>query len=357
MILQNYLLIYDIHMNKKNNKRITMNKLTKIGASALAGSLAMVSAHSTEYVMSGGMTATFTTQDAPSQVQAKNGKGFGFATDLGFTANGELDNGYTVKAFMSVDTNAALANTSSQLTLGMGSLGTLQLNNIGGSKANGIDDVTPNAYNETWDGLNPDNGSFFGSLTSSGSLDYRIPAQEYMGNTVNASITFDPNANTGAASKGGVANTSISGTAYTVQVANENGVEVGFGVESVDDEQGKVGTKGSEQSTAYIKYAFGAVSVGYQEAVSTIAKTAKKDATFASIAYTMGDLTVSYGESDIKTNAHGATASLLTIDQTSIQAAYTMGAMTLSAAMSETDNVAGATGKHDQTTLAVSFAF
>ena len=55
----------------------------------------------------------------------------------------------------------------------MGSLGTVQVNNVAGSKANGIDDVMPNAYEETWDSLSPDNPSFFGSSTGSGSIDYR----------------------------------------------------------------------------------------------------------------------------------------------------------------------------------------
>jgi hypothetical protein len=56
----------------------------------------MVSANAVEYNMSGGMLATFTTQDDPSGAEANNGKGIGIATDLTFTAGGELDNGYTV---------------------------------------------------------------------------------------------------------------------------------------------------------------------------------------------------------------------------------------------------------------------
>ena len=53
-------------------------------------------------------------------------------------------------------------------------MGTLQFNNIAGAKANGIDDVMPAAYNETWDGLTlaGNNPSFFGSSTASGSIDY-----------------------------------------------------------------------------------------------------------------------------------------------------------------------------------------
>ena len=62
--------------------------IKKIGLSALAGSLAMVSANAVEYSMTGGAMSTFTTAkgDGINIVDADNGKGFGHATDLGFTA-------------------------------------------------------------------------------------------------------------------------------------------------------------------------------------------------------------------------------------------------------------------------------
>jgi len=351
-----------------------MNKYTKIGISALAGSLAMVSANAVEYTMSGGMQVTFTTADSVGGAQADSGKGLGSATDLGFNASGELDNGYTVGYFMSVDTDNALTNTSAQLTVGMGSLGTLQYNNEYGSKANGIDDITPHAYNETWDGLstgagttvaNTNNPSFFGSATASGSIDYRIPAQEYMGTTINASVTYDPNAGVGAASKAGVAaiGDSGSGTAYTLQVAHESGVEVGGGVEILKDAQGLLLSDSTESTTAYVKYAMGGLSAAYQVAYQDVRSGtgvvgADKEADFMSVAYTYGDLTVSYGESSLETKAVSSTVKRPTIDLDSLQAAYVMGAMTVSAAMSETKNLGGVVAtKYAENTLSVSFAF
>jgi len=358
---------------KNNNKRNKMNNIKKIGLSALAGSLAMVSANAIEYTMTGGLLSTYTTQDAPSGTEAESGKGLGVATDLSFNAAGELDNGYTVAYFMGVDTNGALSNTSSQLTVGMGSLGTLQLNNKYGSKANAIDDVTPNAYNETWDGLTSGDGktvatennpSFFGSQTSSGSLDYRIPAQEYMGTTINASVTYDPQAGAAGASKAGVAATNAgSGQAYTIQASHDLGLEVGIGYETSSNQTTSQSDLSSE--TAYIKYAVGGVSIAYQEAFrnasnNTAGTTAVADteATMFGLAYTAGDVTVSYGESTLQTKAIGATVARVEVELTSIQAAYTMGAMTVSAAMSETDNAGGVSAaKYEENTLAVSFAF
>ena len=363
---------------KNDNQRIKMNNFKKIGVTALAGSLAMVSAHAIEYTMSGGMLTTYSSANSDTAtITADSGQGFGAATDLGFTANGELDNGFTVKYFMSVDTNAALANTSSQMTIGMGSLGTLQYNNIAGSKANSIDDITPNAYNETWDGLTAsstlNNPSHFGSQTGSGSVDYRIPTQEMSGLTVNASITFDPNAGVGAAAKGGVATSSApTGMAYTIQLAHESGLEVGGGLEEVEDLSNGAGAQGINTVTGYVKYAMGGVTLAYQESyldaahrnpavttVETVAATDKdQDSKFQSIAYTSGDVTVSYAESEITHKGVGITAALATIEMESIQAAYTMGAMTVSGAVSETNNSAGILNdKYNENTLAVSFAF
>ena len=355
-----------------------MNKIKKIGLSALAGSLAMVSANAIEYSISGGMIATYTTADsvsAAATAESQSGKGIGTATDLVFTASTELDNGFTVGYLMGVDTNAALSNTSSQMTIGMGSLGTLQLNNIAGAKANGIDDVMPAAYNETWDGLSTgvvgDNPSFFGRSTASGSVDYRIPAQELMGVTVNASVTYDPQAGLGAASKGGVVATNPgSGTAYTLQLAHESGLEIGGGIEEVDTLVSAAGAAGVNTSTAYVKYAMGGITIAYQESYldaghrnppageTLLGYDRDQESEMLGIAYTGGDVTVSYGESQVKHKGVGVTAALAEIELTSVQAAYTMGAMTISAAMSETDNSAGILNdKYSENTLAVSFAF
>jgi len=345
-----------------------MKNITKVGLSALAGSLVMVSANAVDYSISGGLQSVYTTQKNPTGADTTNGKGLGTQTDLTFTAAGELDNGFTVGYMMAVDTNGALSNTSSQLTVGMGSLGTLQVNNKGGSKANAIDDITPHAYNETWDGLSNVNPSTFGSRTSSGSLDYRIPAQELMGVTLNASVTLDPNADETSVTKGEVGTTSVSGTAYTLQLAHESGFEIGAGIESVDDADGKVKGSGTEEVTGYIKYAAGGLTVAYQEGYTNTlnhqisgdvaaAPGADVETTFMGIAYTAGDVTVSYAESTSAAKAVSATAAGVEAELESLQVAYTMGAMTIAAAMSETTGASAATDKYEENTLSVNFAF
>ncbi|MDA7714505.1 porin [Candidatus Pelagibacter sp.] len=344
-----------------------MNNIKKIGLSALAGSLAMVSANAVDYTVSGGMIATYTTAKAPNLADA-DGKGLGSATDLAFNASGELDNGFTVDYFMGVNTDTTLTNSSSQMTVGMGSLGTIQYNNKFGSKSNGIDDITPHAYNETWDGLNTgvagDNPSFFGSSSNGGSVDYRIPAQEYMGLTINASVTYDPQAGVAAASKGAInSGNAGSSTAYTLQLAHESGLELGGGVEDIDDTQGLATSSDTNRVTAYAKYSMGGLTVAYQEAYQDSTNSPgvigqDLHAELFGIAYTMGNTTVSYAESSIDKHDASTTTSTVDVENESMQIAYVMGAMTISAAMSETSGSGHvADANYDQNTLAVSFAF
>ena len=346
-----------------------MNNIKKIGLTALAGSLVMVSAQAIEYTMSGGLASTYTTQKAPTTLQASEGKGIGTASDLAFNASGELDNGFTVDYFMAVDTNAALTNTSSFMTVGMGSLGTLRVNNIGGSSLNAIDDMTPNAYVGTWDGVAPTNLSWFGNATNAGSISYNMPAQELAGININASYTYDPAASTAAPAKGAVnALNPGSGSGYTAQLSHESGLEIGGGVENIST-SGATNQSDESRTTGYVKFATGGLTVAYQEAYqdsysSSSSLGLDKEVKFFGAAYTMGDLTVSYATAEQDTHKGSGLAGadgadkLANEKQESIQAAYVMGAMTISAAMSETDNVAGVLAdKYEENTLAISFAF
>ena len=179
-----------------------MKNITKVGLSALAGSLVMVSANAVEYSMSGGLQSVYSTQDSPTGADTTNGKGLTTQTDLSFNASGELDNGFTVGYFMFLDTDGNVSNTSSQLTVGMGSLGTLQINNKVDQKLTLL--MMSLLMLTTKHGMVYHTELTLQLLVAErihGSLDYRIPAQELMGVTLNASVTLDPNANEGSVLK------------------------------------------------------------------------------------------------------------------------------------------------------------
>ena len=175
-----------------------MNNLKKVGLSALAGSLAMFSANAVEYAVTGDAQVVYSNSDSVgNDGTAGSGKGIGVDTDIYFNASGELDNGWTVSVFTALDleqANTATSggvNSSAQLTIGMGSLGTVQFNDVFGSAATSIDDVLPKAYEEPWDGTNHARVfDSFGSSTQSGSVDYRTPAFALgMGLTASAAAT------------------------------------------------------------------------------------------------------------------------------------------------------------------------
>ena len=337
-----------------------MNNFKKIGLSALAGSMAMVSAHAVDATVTMESQAVYSTAQGnePGASEASNGKGIGVDTDLHFDASGELDMGWTVSVSHVLDTNNAVANSSTQMAVGMGSLGKFQFNHDGGAASNGIDDVLPFAYEEPWDGTTTTNeGNIFGSAVNVGSVSYHTPSIELpMGVTLSAAADYDPNANVAQVSAGSVGTDAGSGEAYVVKIAHESGLTLGGGNMKVKNTAARLG---ESAATGYAKYSNGGLTVAYQEFYYNAPSAgADTDGDGMALAYTAGDVTISYSVMNETTNAIGATAALQEEEISAFQAAYSMGGMTLAASMYETDNVEGVAGtKYEETELSVSFAF
>ena len=353
-----------------NNKGEIMNKLTKVGLSALAGSLAVVSTNASEYSVTGDTQVVFSSAEGnEAGAVGSNGKGYGVDTDIYFTASGELDNGFTVSVFSAMDmeqANTATSgglNSSAQMTIGMGSLGTVQFNDVSGSAANSIDDVLPKAYEETWDGTTHSSVFHsFGSSTQSGSVDYRTPSFSLMGFDLSATYTYDPNAGAGAPGAGGVGGNSQSGEAFTGKISGM-GFTVGAGTEELNQASQATGAQKTKRATGYVTYSNGPVSIGYQEFyndngfISAGTETSDVEGDGFGIAVSQDNYSISYAEVTEQTKATSDTAALLEVEMTAIQGTYTMGAMTLGLSMYETDNPEGVAGKYEETELSVSFAF
>jgi outer membrane protein OmpU len=334
-----------------------MNNIKKIGLSALAGSLASFSAHAVDVSLSGEVQIVQSFAEGNGNgLAASNGRGLSNDQDIGITATGELDNGFTVKSFLSLNTATAVSNSSSQISIGMGSMGTLMFANTLGTQANAIDDVLPKAYEEVWDGTShTENFSDFGSHTSKGAVEYQSPAFEAMGMTISGSVLYDSAAGVAAAGTSGVAAGSKGGTAYTLKLA-ANGFTLGGGIEDVEDVTSAI--VGDQMTTVYALYANGPLSVGYQESYDSNGTAAAIESDGYGIAYTAGDLSVSYAKvEDSKKAISAVAAGAATAEMSAIQAAYTMGAMTLAASLYETDNPNYLTGDYEETELSVSFAF
>jgi len=104
----------------KERGGMLMNKFKKIGITALAGTLASLSAaQAGSMAVTGSAALTYVQRDSGEIT----GNPIGMSKDLTFKGSGELDNGWTVSVMHDLTDAAAWA--SSSITIGMGSLGTI----------------------------------------------------------------------------------------------------------------------------------------------------------------------------------------------------------------------------------------
>jgi len=176
-----------------------MNKLTKVGLSALCGSLATISsAVAGSLDVTGGAQVTWTTKS-----DEVTGNPIGMDSGLTFTGNGELDGGQTFSVTLT-DTDKSTWS-SSNITLNTNSMGSFKLSSAeGGQGIGGYDDNMPRAFEEVWDAGISTNANLQKGVGSSTNLSWTSP--KYGGTTVQ--LAWSPS-NDGAQPT----NKGVSGTA------------------------------------------------------------------------------------------------------------------------------------------------
>ena len=324
-----------------------MNNFKKIGLTALAGSLVVVSANAIEMSVSGTTSVSYTSKSS-AKTSTVGGQAIGVDTGISFTGSGELDNGFTVKTFAALDDGRANTLSSSQLTLGMGSLGTVVFAQQFGTAANGIDDVTPRVKEESWDQAGGSVLQGFGRATAEGAVTYKSPAIEAAGLAISFGVDYDPSANKASDDHDATTDKAYnegSGTGMVVKIASDLGITVGAGVENISG--ATVSQTDKTNVTAYALYTMGPVSIGYQgyyldqgSGNGNVDVAAGGDYTgdAIGIAFNVNDnLSLSYGE--INETLESASGSLAADrDTTSITAAYSAGGMAVTIQQTETDN-------------------
>ena len=317
-----------------------MNKMKKIGLTALAASLVSVSAHAADVSVSGGSGITFASGN-----DGVAGNPWSMTDNLTFSWGGELDNGMTVDMSFLLDNsdgNSIFDNRT--LALGMGDAGTLTFWGSSGSGVVGsFDDRTPNAYEESWNsGDSPNQGH------SAGNMFYYT--NSFDGATVHASFAH-----------GGSSDASI-----------DSSTEFGVVIDAIENLElyAAIGTdKGNLTATADVdntimgaKYTIGAATIGVQvnEADSGTANSDEEFVAFG-ISYALSeDMSVSYGQSELSYE-NPATADQ---EATGISASYTMGSMTLAGTVNDITNqgsaatgAANTTSNNETFEINLSFAF
>ena len=336
-----------------------MNNFKKIGLTALAGSLVAISAQAAEMSVSGATLLTYTSEDS-SEV---TGNPMGMKTNLGFTASGEV-NGYNV-SYMQTSKDQFAGMSSARLSVDMGDMGTIAFDQGSGSGLATIDDKTPTAAEEIWDGLDTSTSGRVGAAGNSGVLNY---IKTFQGVTLNAAYRKGAgNSNADGGSTGSVAAAGEGAYDFALTTDGEmlgvDGLAIGAGYGEAETGSGTGTTQGDAQhSTAFANYSIGPVTLGYQMSYinSNVNGVFDQEAKRWGVAFNVNEnLSMSYGEADTVFDAAALrTTTDVTENVEGIAIAYTMGSIKVAGNMNEGSDMGGVAGANDSMTeIAVSFAF
>ena len=331
-----------------------MTNLKKVGLSALAGSLVAVSAYAGELSVSGSAKFTYTADTGNEDAEA-DGNRFGMAQGLSFSGSGELDNGHTVSLLHVISSDGGGKSTS-VLTYDMGAIGSIKYQQDSGSLGIGnIDDVTPTADEEVFNGLDTEgsnetpNGRVSGGITG---FQYT-----YSNDMLTAMLGYSPKSDSDSTGDGsnGSAAALQSATSVALKITPMDGLTVVAGTGTLGNTDDA--SKDDDHDTYGIVYAWGPIQVGYQHSEiddGTTATTLDTEQDMVSFAFAVNDnLSISYGEQD--TDRDGAT---LTQEVKGFSVGYSMGGMTIKAHKNKGTNIQqSANNESEHTEIAVSFAF
>ena len=308
-----------------------MDKLQKVGLTALGTALVSTASFAGDMAVTGSALMSFTGND-----NTDTGNGWTMSDTMTFTGSGDLDNGWGITYSHAIDGGI---NDANSIAINMGDAGTLTFAGLGGSgpvAAN--DDKMPSANEESW-------ANSAGTKSAAASGASGNSGFNYTNSALMDGVTVDLYLLPSAA-------TSKTTFEYGLTYTGIDGLTVGFA--GGDNET--TATNVRESRNLYATYVMDAFTVGVQDN-STQAQTANTDTDFRAVgvSYAVSDeLSISYGMSTVE---HENT-SLQDQDSQAISFSYVSGGMTFSGTMNSVDNVAGA-GATDNSgyELNVTFAF
>ena len=358
-----------------------MNKLYKIGCSALCGSLAAVSAAN-----AGGLSASGSAQATwQSNQGANNGNPIGLNSAIAFAGNGELDNGSTFTLTLSQLDKEAWSSGSLAITTP--SFGSFRIGSAdGGMGVGSKDDVMPTAWEESWGhGL----GTGIDRVSGAGSsMDLGYTTPEVIGSTL--SLQYAPKNNGVQGTDKGTSGTNTGAdrkqTAYDIMLDMNKSyaymmpnVFVGYSASEQDGHQqiADLGSEGAmddhEELVVGAVFSIGPVKAGAQVSGEWLGNnnnvTTTDVAGYKNIAYGVSfnvndDLAGSWNKFESKkglvSGDQGSGPTQVVTDIESLQVSYTMGGASIKVADSQVANQTYATGTSndkDGTTIALSLAF
>ena len=303
-----------------------MNKMKKLGLTALAGSLIATSAAAVEFGATGAWSWSW------DSVKAGLGNPMSMNNDVLFSASGETDQGWTATVAIELDGGTS---DDESLTLDFGDGGVFQ---YGGASKGGrgiglVSYLVPHADDAVY------------TLSASAGDEYGV-AQGAAGNdNLSHQITVG-NIQIGAEIEKGAGTTTSWGLKYT----GIDNFTIGIGQ---SDKNPGAQDGGIDSDTIGIKYAIGGITLGYQVTEVDLS-SADEDAVMYGASFAINDdLTVSYGRQTVELQGKANDEI-----NSGFSASYTMGSMSFGGYVNKTENVAGASTSNEDTkgiTLSIAF--
>jgi len=352
-----------------------MNKLTKVGLSALCGSLAAVSAaNAGDMTVTGGVDMSWMSKGGNDST---TGNPIGMGSNLTFKGSGELDNGWTFDLTVAMLNQDAYSNTN--VTVTMGGLGKIDFNS--GNSANGIDamdDKMPTAWEEPWGGGLGTGVQLVKGIGTNSNVQYTTPT--IAGITIVGAMAPDMGS-VDVVDKGNAVSDDSTGAGYDATV----NINPSFGLEALSGLNLFVGAhytdahnETAKQNNRYegvggITLDIGPISLGYATSgISTGNQATPTDVDWYKnhmygVAFNINDdLSVSYGNHTSQqgfvnpSSESGNDTESVHMDIDSYQIAYTMGGASIRYAKHEVSNGSYQNGSQydaEAKVLSVSLAF
>jgi len=318
-----------------------MNKLTKVGLTALTTTLVASSAYAADLSVTGSASIAYSGLD-----NTNNTSPYSMGDSINFVGSGELDNGMTVTFSYELDNGAT---DDMGITIGLADgMGTVKFsgNSVRAGGAGTIQDIIPTANTPVYEAANEatavDNGLVVSTSgeNQSGMWGY---ANSIAG--IDYSVGFNPTNSTTAPDSLNTGSEVSIGLSYNAPL---EGLRVVAGFMSDDNI--------ADNSTYGVSYSYGPVVVAYQTTevdYDSATALADQDASHMGISVAINEsLSVSAGLQEIDISG-----STLNEENYGVAVSYTMGSVTLSAQRNVVENAGGATGDVGANMVGLSFAF
>jgi outer membrane protein OmpU len=308
-----------------------MNKLTKVGLTALATTLVSSASFAGEMSVSGSAALSYTGLSTNSGTNP-----WAMGDSIKFNGGGDLDNGMTVSVYYELDGGTY---DDYNLKLGMGDSGTLSFSGAS-SSGSGVDklkDIVPNAYTPVYEATDTTDSGLIDATGNSQTSQwgYDVTAAGF-----DLSVSYNPNPGVGKAAE----------TGYAVKYAGlMDGLTLSAGYFDDGDE--------AENDTYGIEYTMGNVSAAYQmtKVDYTATGSTDEDAVHYGVSVAINEeLSISAGRQEI--DFDGAAAEEV---NSGIGASYTMGSISMYGGFNKLENKSGSNSALDTeaTIFNISFAF